>query len=172
MPQPADRVDRSTHGRSEPVSSLIARSGRASVSLLLSCAIVANSGCSGNSPLRGALNSTGSGGEVATRQATADSSAARGAPAAAIDREIANTESSADDSRNYAPVIQPQARVGEYRVFAHFFGSNRNRASARTRVLATVVRRWGSANEEVTTRAITLGDTGDRQNIELVRWSQ
>lgn len=79
-----------------------------------------------------------------------------------------------DVTTGYGPemFIQPQARVGQYRVFAHFFGSNRNRASARTRVLATVVRRWGSANEEVTTRAITLGDTGDRQNIELVNWSQ
>jgi uncharacterized protein YfaP (DUF2135 family) len=68
--------------------------------------------------------------------------------------------------------IQPQARAGSYRIFAHFFGSNRNRASARTRVLATVVKRWGSANEEVVTRAITLGDTGDRRDIELVNWTQ
>jgi uncharacterized protein YfaP (DUF2135 family) len=79
-----------------------------------------------------------------------------------------------DVTTGYGPemFIQPQARRGNYRVFAHFFGSNRNRASARTRVLATVVRRWGSTNEEVSTRAITLGDTGDRQDIELVPWTQ
>lgn len=79
-----------------------------------------------------------------------------------------------DVTSGYGPemFIQPQARAGNYRIFAHFYGSNRNRASARTRVLATVVRRWGSSNEQVTTRAITLGDTGDRQDIELVQWSQ
>jgi hypothetical protein len=79
-----------------------------------------------------------------------------------------------DVTTGYGPemFIQPQARAGSYRIFAHFFGSNRNRASARTRVLATVVKRWGSANEEVVTRAITLGDTGDRRDIELVNWTQ
>lgn len=79
-----------------------------------------------------------------------------------------------DVTTGYGPemFIQPQGRAGTYRIFAHFFGSNRNRTSARTRVLATVVRRWGSANEEVTTRAITLGDTGDRRDIEVVQWQQ
>ncbi|MDP3276641.1 MAG: hypothetical protein Q8Q09_15695 [Deltaproteobacteria bacterium] len=79
-----------------------------------------------------------------------------------------------DITTGYGPemFVQPNASPGNYRVFAHFFGSNRNRTSARTRVLATVVRRWGSANEEVTTRAITLGNGGERQDIEQINWSQ
>jgi hypothetical protein len=79
-----------------------------------------------------------------------------------------------DVTTGYGPemFVQPQASPGTFRVFAHFYGSNRNRASARTRVLATVVKRWGTDQEEVVTRAITLGDTGARQDIELVRWPQ
>jgi hypothetical protein len=61
--------------------------------------------------------------------------------------------------------VLPRAQSGRYRVFAHFYASHQNRASARTRVQATVVRRWGSPDEQISQRVITLANARDRHDL-------
>ncbi|HEV7554214.1 MAG TPA: DUF2135 domain-containing protein, partial [Kofleriaceae bacterium] len=46
--------------------------------------------------------------------------------------------------------------TGHYAIRAHYFASNRNRASARTKVYVTVVEDWGTAKERVIERVIPL----------------
>ena len=55
---------------------------------------------------------------------------------------------------------------GQYRVSAHYFAADANRASTRTKVLALVYEGWGTPDEKVTIKAVAL--TGRSENHELV----
>jgi hypothetical protein len=45
---------------------------------------------------------------------------------------------------------------GRFAVRAHYFASDRNRMSARTKVYATIIEGWGSPKERVTEKVVTL----------------
>ena len=80
-----------------------------------------------------------------------------------------------DVTQGYGPemFVLPHARRGHYRIFTHYFASHQSRASARTRVTATVIRNWGSANEQVLAhRVVALENANDRQTVAEVDLSQ
>ncbi len=57
---------------------------------------------------------------------------------------------------------------GEYRVKVHYVARDANRASARTKVYATVYENWGRSNERVRTKTVTLRSSGGEHEIALV----
>jgi hypothetical protein len=63
-----------------------------------------------------------------------------------------------DVTRGYGPemYLLPRARPGKYLVRAHYFASDRNRATAATKVYATPVEHWGEPDEKATERAVVL----------------
>jgi Uncharacterized protein conserved in bacteria (DUF2135) len=63
-----------------------------------------------------------------------------------------------DVTRGYGPemYLLPRARSGKYLVRAHYYASDRNRASAATKVYATLVEHWGEPDEKATERVVTL----------------
>lgn len=63
-----------------------------------------------------------------------------------------------DVTQGYGPemYVVRDALDGDYRVRAHYFASDRNRASARTKVYATIYRNWGSKDENVSEKVVTL----------------
>ena len=63
-----------------------------------------------------------------------------------------------DVTQGYGPemYVLRDAPSGSYEVRAHYFASDTNRASARTKVYATVFENWGEATEKVTEKVVTL----------------
>jgi tetratricopeptide (TPR) repeat protein len=63
-----------------------------------------------------------------------------------------------DVTQGYGPemYVLPSAPRSSYLVRAHYYASDRNRASARTKVYATVFENWGTKNEKVTEKVVTL----------------
>jgi uncharacterized protein YfaP (DUF2135 family) len=63
-----------------------------------------------------------------------------------------------DVTQGYGPemYVLPRAPTGHYAIRAHYFASDRNRASARTKVHATVFENWGTKTEKVTEKVVTL----------------
>jgi len=66
-----------------------------------------------------------------------------------------------DVTQGYGPemYVLPRAPRGHYDVRAHYFASDTNRTSARTKVYVTVFENWGAPNEKVSERVVTL-ETG------------
>ncbi len=66
-----------------------------------------------------------------------------------------------DATQGYGPemYILRKAPAGEYKIRAKYFASDRNRLSTRTRVIATVYENWGTPDERMERRTVTL-DTG------------
>ena len=65
-----------------------------------------------------------------------------------------------DVTRGYGPemYVLPRAPRGRFNVRAHYYASDRNRASARTKVYVTLFEQWGTVNERVTEKVIALED--------------
>lgn len=61
-----------------------------------------------------------------------------------------------------------KAQPGKYRVRVKYFSSDFNRASARTKVYATVYRNWGTPDETVTRKVVTLMDNKEMHDIVTV----
>ncbi|HEU4732239.1 MAG TPA: DUF2135 domain-containing protein [Kofleriaceae bacterium] len=63
-----------------------------------------------------------------------------------------------DVTQGYGPemYVLRSAPRGRYEVRAHYFASDANRMSARTKVYATVFEGWGTKNEKVTEKVVTL----------------
>jgi hypothetical protein len=63
-----------------------------------------------------------------------------------------------DVTQGYGPemYILPTAPHGSYQVSAHYFASDRNRASARTKVYVRTFEDWGTPNERVRDQVVTL----------------
>jgi hypothetical protein len=74
---------------------------------------------------------------------------------------------SRDVTTGYGPELYllPKAPAGNYRVSAHYFAADANRASTRTKVLALIYEGWGTTDERVTVKALAL--TGRSENHEL-----
>ncbi|MCA9716371.1 MAG: hypothetical protein KC468_16990 [Myxococcales bacterium] len=70
-----------------------------------------------------------------------------------------------DVTTGYGPEMYTlrAAKRGKYRVFAHYFASDQNRTSTRTKVHVMIFERFGSATESVRERTITL-ETGKEQH--------
>jgi len=64
-----------------------------------------------------------------------------------------------DVTQGYGPemYVLPRARRGQYVVRAHYYASDRNRTSARSKVYVTLIENWGMPTERVTERVVTLG---------------
>jgi tetratricopeptide (TPR) repeat protein len=67
-----------------------------------------------------------------------------------------------DVTQGYGPemYVLPRAVPGRYQVRAHYYASDRNRTSARTKVYVTVLEGWGTPAEKVSERVVTL-EAGD-----------
>jgi uncharacterized protein YfaP (DUF2135 family) len=63
-----------------------------------------------------------------------------------------------DVTQGYGPemYVLPRAPKGRYDVRAHYFASDTNRASARTKVYVTVIENWGTAAERAKEQVVTL----------------
>jgi uncharacterized protein YfaP (DUF2135 family) len=74
---------------------------------------------------------------------------------------------SRDVTTGYGPELYllPKAPAGNYRVSAHYFAADANRASTRTKVFALIYEGWGTTEEKVTVKALAL--TGRSENHEL-----
>ena len=76
-----------------------------------------------------------------------------------------------DVTQGYGPemYLLHKAVPGTYRVRAKYFSSDWNRASARTKVYATVYRNWGTATEKVEKKVVTLVDNKDMHDIVTIK---
>jgi len=76
-----------------------------------------------------------------------------------------------DVTQGYGPEMYVLKKVekGKYKITAHYFSSNRNRASARTKVYATVYQNWGKANEKITQKVVSLDDNKQSQEIMILQ---
>jgi hypothetical protein len=70
---------------------------------------------------------------------------------------------SRDVTTGYGPEMyfQPDAGPGTYYVRAHYFATDVNRASSRTKVCALIYQGWGTADEKVALTAISLDSRSD-----------
>jgi tetratricopeptide (TPR) repeat protein len=78
---------------------------------------------------------------------------------------------SADVTTGYGPEMYTikRADAGDYRVRAHYYASDRNRTSARTRVYATIVTGWGTEREQTWRRTALLDGAGRLQDVAMVK---
>ena len=75
-----------------------------------------------------------------------------------------------DVTQGYGPemYLLKNAKSGKFKVKAKYFSSNRNRASTRTKIHATIYKNWGKPNEKVINKVITLKDNKDMHHIITV----
>ncbi len=79
-------------------------------------------------------------------------------------------EITADVTQGYGPemYVIRKARPGSYAVRVKYFSSDRNRASARTKVYATVIEKEGTPQEKVTRKVVALADGKEMHDIATV----
>ncbi|MHC4253186.1 MAG: hypothetical protein ACYS9X_29050, partial [Planctomycetota bacterium] len=72
-----------------------------------------------------------------------------------------------DVTQGYGPemYVLKKAPPGQYHVRVKFYSTNRQRASARTKVYATVYRDWNRPTETVTRKVVTLVDGKEFQDV-------
>jgi hypothetical protein len=75
-----------------------------------------------------------------------------------------------DVTTGYGPEMYyiPRMRRGTYDIRAHYFASNRNRLSTRTKVYVTIFRDFGTAQEQVSRKVVTLEDGKDVHPIAKI----
>jgi len=75
-----------------------------------------------------------------------------------------------DVTQGYGPEMYTLAKAvrGRYRVRVKFYSSNRNRASARTKVYATICENWGRPTERVTRKVIPLVEGKEFRDVGTV----
>jgi hypothetical protein len=76
-----------------------------------------------------------------------------------------------DVTRGYGPemYVLRQPKAGTYRISVKYFARNQNRASARTKVQATVYRNWGTAQETRVQKVVTLVEGKQMHDIMTVK---
>jgi len=72
-----------------------------------------------------------------------------------------------DVTQGYGPemYVLPRAPRGKFAIRAHYFAQDRNRASARTKVYATITEGWGTASERTTEKVVALTDGHEWHDI-------
>jgi uncharacterized protein YfaP (DUF2135 family) len=75
-----------------------------------------------------------------------------------------------DVTQGYGPemYVLRHAPHGRFDVRAHYFASDTNRMSARTKVYATVFENWGEKDERVTEKVVTLESGKELHAIAVV----
>ena len=75
-----------------------------------------------------------------------------------------------DVTQGYGPEMYTLAKAqpGRYDIRATFYGSDRNRASARTKVYATIIKGWGTQNEKFSRHVITLQEQKEKLPIATI----
>jgi hypothetical protein len=75
-----------------------------------------------------------------------------------------------DVTQGYGPemYVIPQSEPGNYVIQAHYFASDQNRASVRTKVQALVFENWGTPKERVTDTIVTLEQGKAKHLIAVV----
>ncbi|MCW5801558.1 MAG: hypothetical protein KIT31_04165 [Deltaproteobacteria bacterium] len=75
-----------------------------------------------------------------------------------------------DVTQGYGPemYVLPRSPAGTYRVRAHYYASDRNRMSARSKVYATIIEDWGTPAERVTERTVTLESGKDMHDLATI----
>jgi hypothetical protein len=78
---------------------------------------------------------------------------------------------SRDVTTGYGPELYllPQAPSGTYRVNAHYFATDANRTSTRTKVLAFIYQGWGTTDEKVSVKALALVGHSESHEIGTVK---
>ncbi|MEO8699038.1 MAG: DUF2135 domain-containing protein [Kofleriaceae bacterium] len=76
-----------------------------------------------------------------------------------------------DVTQGYGPemYVLPRAPKGHYNVRAHYYASDRNRASARSKVYVTIFENWGTPAERVTEQVVTLAQGKEYTQIAQLR---
>jgi hypothetical protein len=62
----------------------------------------------------------------------------------------------------------PKAKPGSYKIMANYFGSDTNRTKVRTKVYITVYEGYGSKQERVEKKTITLSDQKEKRDLTTV----
>jgi len=75
-----------------------------------------------------------------------------------------------DVTQGFGPemYMSTKAKKGQYRVQVKYFASDWNRATTRTKVYATIIRNWGTPNESVQKKVVTLELGKEMHDIALV----
>jgi hypothetical protein len=75
-----------------------------------------------------------------------------------------------DVTQGYGPemYVLPKAARGEYKIRAHYYASDRNRQSARTKVQVMVFEGWGTKGERVTDKVVTLALNQEKHDVATV----
>ena len=75
-----------------------------------------------------------------------------------------------DVTQGYGPemYVLPRTEPGNYLIQAHYFASDQNRASVRTKVQALVFENWGTPKERVTDTIVTLEQGKSKHTIAVV----
>jgi hypothetical protein len=78
---------------------------------------------------------------------------------------------SRDVTTGYGPELYllPAAPQGSYRISAHYYAADANRASTRTKVLALVYENWGGKEERVVAKAVALTGRSESQPLATVK---
>jgi hypothetical protein len=85
-------------------------------------------------------------------------------------KSLAGGRLTRDVTTGYGPEMYyiPNMRGGTYDIRAHYFASNRNRLSTRTKVYVTIFRDFGTPQETVTSEVVTLEDGKDVHPIAKI----
>lgn len=77
-----------------------------------------------------------------------------------------------DVTQGYGPEMYTNERAGRgrYKIFAHYFASNQNRMSTRTKVYATIYENFGTSKETVTRKTVPLRDGKENHEIAVVKF--
>ena len=88
-----------------------------------------------------------------------------------MDQDEAESELTTDVTQGYGPemYVMKQAKGGSYAIRAHYFAQQRNRASARTKVYAEVIESWGTPQERLTEKTVTLAEGLQIHDIMVVK---
>lgn len=75
-----------------------------------------------------------------------------------------------DVTQGYGPemyLIQ-KAAPGQYKISVKYFSSERNRASARTKVYATIITAWGQKEEKILNKVVTLHEGKEMHDVGTI----
>jgi hypothetical protein len=78
---------------------------------------------------------------------------------------------SRDVTTGYGPELYllPKAPAGRYEISAHYFATDMNRASTRTKVLAFIYENWGAKDERVAIKSLALTGRSEKHELGAVK---
>jgi autotransporter-associated beta strand protein len=78
---------------------------------------------------------------------------------------------SRDVTTGYGPELYllPKAPSGRYEISAHYYATDMNRASTRTKVLAFIYENWGAKDEHVAIKSLALNGQKEKQELGVVK---